>query len=121
MTRKAILIAIAFLTGLGMAEGQPMSKQSPRGAYAIPYASQSNRVELEVVNSTSGPLKDVAVQLNGSPIWLTFETTTASVGVLKPGESRTALFTFDLDEKAPAGEATELTFDISSAIGQLES
>ncbi len=100
---------------------QPLAKQSDLGAYAIPYASQSNRIELEVLNSTNGLLKDVSVQLDASPIWLTFKTSAAGVGVLKPGESRTALFTFDLDEKAPAGEATELTFDISSAIGQLES
>ncbi len=100
---------------------QPLAKQSNLGTYAIPYASESNRIELEVVNSTNVPLNDVSAQLDTSPIWLTFEETTSQVGVLKPGESRTATFTFDLDEKAPVGEATELTFDISSATGQLES
>ena len=47
-------------------------------------------------------------QLSSGPIWLTFETTTASVGILKPGESETATFTFNLDEKAPIGEVTDL-------------
>jgi hypothetical protein len=121
MTRKAILIAIAFLTGLGMAEGQPMSKQSPRGAYAIPYASESNRIELEVVNSTSDPLKDVSVRLDAVPSWLAFEQAEVRLGVLKSGESRSATFAFDLDERAPVGEVTDLRFDVSSATGQLES
>lgn len=98
-----------------------MAKVSDLGAYAIPYASGSNRIELEVLNSTSNPLKDVSVQLSSGPIWLTFETTTAGVGVLKPGESGAATFTFNLDEKAPIGEVTDLNFNVLSATGLLES
>lgn len=109
------------LTVLATASAQPVAKVSDLGAYAIPYASESNRIELEIVNSTNNPLKDVSVQLNGSPIWLTFEKTTTRIGVLKPGESRTAAFTFDINEKAPLGEVANLTFDVSSATGQLES
>ncbi len=121
MTRKHTLVAAFLATTITPVVAQPVAKESAEGLYAIPYASESNRIELEVVNSTSDPLKDVSVQLDAVPIWLTFKETTSQVGVLKPGESATAVFRFDLDEKAPVGEATELTFDISSAIGQLES
>ncbi len=72
---------------------QPVAKQSDLGAYAIPFAAESNRIELEVVNSTNSSLKDVAAQLNGGPIWLTFEQTIKPIGVLEVGESATATFT----------------------------
>ena len=117
---KWSLTSYFIVTVLATASAQPVAKLSELGAYAIPYASESNRIELEVVNSTTGSLKDVSVHLDASPIWLTFETTTAGIGVLEPGESKTALFTFDLDEKAPVGEVTDLRFDISSASGQLD-
>jgi len=117
---KWSLTSYFIVTVLATASAQPMAKLSELGAYAIPYASESNRIELEVVNSTTGSLKDVSVHLDANPIWLTFETTTAGIGVLEPGESKTALFTFDLDEEAPVGEVTDLRFDISSASGQLD-
>ncbi len=47
--------------------------------------------------------------------------TTNQIGVLGPGKPRIVVFTFDLDEKAPVGEVTDLRFDVSSATGQLES
>ncbi len=100
---------------------QPVAKQSDLGAYAIPFASESNRIELEVVNTTSGPLKDVSVHLSAAPTWLAFDQTTAEIGALNPGEPKTTLFTFDLDEKAPVGKVSDLTFEVSSAAGQLES
>ncbi|MGA7306626.1 MAG: hypothetical protein WBW88_17240, partial [Rhodothermales bacterium] len=103
------------------ATAQPLAKQSDLGAYAIPFAAESNRIELEVVNSTNSSLKDVAAQLNGGPIWLTFEQTIKPIGVLEVGESATATFTFDMDEKAPVGEVRDLTFEVWSAAGQLES
>ncbi len=118
---KLAFTSCFLLSGLAATFAQPVAKVSDLGAYAIPYASGSNRIELEVLNSTSNPLKDVSVQLSSGPIWLTFETTTASVGILKPGESETATFTFNLDEKAPIGEVTDLNFNVLSATGLLES
>ncbi len=118
---KWALTSYFVLAALVTASSQPVAKVSDRGTYAIPYASESNRIELEVLNSTSHPLKDVSVQLGNGPIWLTFEEATARIGVLKPGESATAVFRFDLDEKAPVGEVADLRFDVSSATGHLES
>ncbi len=118
---KWALTSYFVLAALVTVSAQPVAKVSDRGTYAIPYASESNRIELEVLNSTSHPLKDVSLELGPIPIWLTFETTTASLGVLKPGKSEIATFTFTLDEKAPVGEVTDLNFNILSATGLLES
>ncbi|MGA7306464.1 MAG: T9SS type A sorting domain-containing protein [Rhodothermales bacterium] len=121
MAKTFIITIFVWLLIINSTVAQPVSKKAASGAYAIPYASESNRIELEVLNSTSHPLKDVSVQLGGTPAWITFGQTTNQIGVLGPGKPRIVVFTFDLDEKAPVGEVTDLRFDVSSATGQLES
>jgi len=91
---------------------QPLAKRSDLGAYAVPFASESNRIELEVVNSTGAALQDVSVELATAPPWVEFEATTETIGALEPGEAQVATFTFDIDEKAPVGETADLAFDI---------
>ncbi|HEX9833788.1 MAG TPA: T9SS type A sorting domain-containing protein [Mycobacterium sp.] len=97
---------------------QPLAKQSDLGAYAIPYASESNRIELEVVNSTESALEDVTVMLDVTPAWLAFETASETIGQLPPGKVRAAIFTFDIDEKAPVGEVAELEFEVVAGAGE---
>ena len=46
---------------------QPLAKQSDTGAYAIPFASESNRIEFDVVNSTAAPIKDVSIYVDAVP------------------------------------------------------
>ncbi len=121
MFRKCAPIAIVVAVA-STATAQPVAKQSDLGAYAIPFASESNRIELEVVNTTSGPLKDVSVHLSAAPTWLAFDQTTKPKSAhLSPVSQRRTLFTFDLDEKAPVGEVSDVTFEVSSAARQLES
>jgi len=103
MTKFILTATNIVLVGVA-AFAQPAAKRSDLGVYAIPYASESNAIELEVVNSTGAPLKDVSVQLGVVPTWLSFEETSAQIGALKAGGTQTATFTFDLDEKAPVGE-----------------
>jgi len=115
-----------ILTGLLLAipavsTAQPSAKRSEAGVHLIPFASQSNHIELQVVNTTSDPLKDVSVEVDEAPGWLLFSETSAGIGALEPGEGQSATFVFDLDEKAPVAEAADLTFSISSAGGILES
>jgi hypothetical protein len=97
-----------------------VTKQSELGVYAVPFASKANRIELEVVNSTATPLNEVIVDVEGVPKWLSFETTSQAIGTLASGESSVAVFTFDLDERAPVRQTTGIDFDIQSAAGLLE-
>ena len=90
--RTCIGLAACILALVGSASwSQPLGKQS---------ASEGNRIELEVVNSTATPLKDVIVDVEAIPTWLTFETTPQSIGTLAAGESKVVVFKFDQDERA---------------------
>jgi hypothetical protein len=111
------LLFAVFVLALTPAWAQPLAKQSEQGVYAVPFASEGNCIELEVVNSTGGELKDITVEIGAVPAWLTFEAPSEAIGVLKAGESRIAVFTFDQDERAPVGEVTELTFEVAAGAG----
>jgi hypothetical protein len=114
------LLFIVFVFALAPAAAQPLAKQSDQGTYAIPFASEGNRIELEVVNSAATPLKDVIVDVEAIPTWLTFETTSQAMGTLASGESSVAVFKFDQDERAPVGQVTSIDFDVRSATGFIE-
>jgi hypothetical protein len=115
MFRIAILAVLLSFSGFMNARTQPLAKQSDKGAYSIPFASESNRIELEVVNASDQALGDVSVELNNSPTWLSFDATYAPIGSLESGETQVATFVFDQDEKAPVGEVASIEFDIVSS------
>ena len=117
---KWVLTSYFLLTNLVIAFAQPLAKQSEAGAYAVPFASESNRIELEVANSSDQTLGDVSVELRTSLVWLSFEATSALIGGLESGETRVVTFTFDQDEKAPVGETAALEFDVRSSTGLAE-
>lgn len=108
-----LLFAVCYLLfDIAASAAQPLAKQSDLGAYQIPFASEGNRIELEIVNSTGSALEDATVDVEDFPSWIRFEAASADVGTLKPEELATAIFRFDLDERAPVGEVGEVTFQV---------
>ena len=119
MTKFLATAAVLVGAAVTSVRAQPLAKQSEDGAYAVPFASESNRIELEVVNSTDDQLSNVTIELKASPTWLSFEATSTAIGSLEPGEAGVATFIFDQDEKAPVGEIASIEFDVVSSRSRL--
>ncbi len=101
----------------------PVFAQAPGDstAYAVPFASSGNTLELVVANAGSGvALDSVTVRLVAVPAWLHFAQPAVLVGQIAPGDEAVAAFSFGLDRNAPVGEAGEALFEITDTRGVVQ-
>jgi len=84
----------------------------------IPFASQSNTIELSVANSSKITAKNITVEVVNAPQWMSFTNSKSQIQNLQSNESSTARFTFAVDKSAPVGKEQKLLFVITSPTGE---
>jgi len=111
ITEKAILTTALLLTAL------PLFGQ----VHHIPFGSQGNKIELDVINETAQSSDLVTVIVAQAPAWVTFKERKQTVATLSVGEAITAEFEFDLTTKAPVETTGTIRFDVFSKGKRLQS
>jgi hypothetical protein len=86
--------------------------------YKLPFASENNRIELTVTNSSTITAENVTVAVDSVPVWIKMNDAAIPVGELSAKGDKEVTFTFDVDRKAPVGTQGVIKFRISSQSGE---
>lgn len=101
--------------------GREGPRENTRGEtteYTVPLASEDNRLELAVTNSTEAPLEGGRVRYEEGPSWIRVKPASVDIGKsVSSGEDVLARFKFDVDKAAPVGESETLRFAFISESG----
>lgn len=118
----SMLRRITLLIGLAALLAGSSAAQDAPGPHPLPFASEGHTIELAVANtSAEAPLEQVTVRVERAPAWLVFNANEMKLEAIPSGEEAVAAFLFDVDERAPVGEAAEVVFHIERPSGLLTS
>ena len=87
---------------------------TPSGAYAVPFASQGNVLELTVANPTDESISAVRVAVVEAPAWMVVEPLEIVFEEVVAGAEALARFSFSVGQAAPVGQAATLHLTITS-------
>lgn len=104
------ILATILILSVQVAVGQTV--------HQLPFASEDNRLELTVENSSTTSLLSVAVRLSNPPSWLRFRNTEERIESVEGKKERIALFAFSVDRSAPVRESYTLRFSLSTPSGE---
>ena len=86
--------------------------------HKLPFASQNNRIELSVANTSSIATSNVVVAVTSAPQWLKFTEKEQKFSELSSQSSSLAHFSFSVDKLAPVNKSEEVTFTIINSNGE---
>lgn len=81
--------------------------------YEIPFASEGNEIELEVLNDSEINLNNVKVYVLEKPEWIKFDENEKIMAELLASEDGRVSFKFDINKEAEIMEESSLKFQIS--------
>ena len=87
-------------------------------AYPLPFASVGNSIELTVANNSLIPLSAVKVEAKNVPSWIRFVSSEQLLKKVDTNGVAQALFSFAVDQSAPANERYSLLFTITTQTGE---
>ena len=108
---KSLAIAFVLLIS-NAAYSQTASKIG--NVYQIPFATEGNRVDLEVANVGDEEMAAVRVVTSQKPEWLQLDMNEIVMPGVQSDTDAIASFGFSVDREAPIGEGALLRFDILS-------
>jgi hypothetical protein len=84
----------------------------PSDVHLVPFASDDNRIELSVANTTGAALSAIEVIAVEIPAWLDLRLAEQVLESVGAGEEPTAVFHFDVSERAPVGQSALVRFEV---------
>ena len=108
---KSLIIVFLLLVS-NTAYSQTASKVG--NVYQIPFATEGNRVDLEVANVGAEEMAAVRVVTSQKPEWLHLDMNEIVISGVESETDAIASFGFSVDREAPIGEGALLRFDILS-------
>ncbi len=118
--RAWMLLFVLLVLTASPAAAQPAKSDlaaawfSPAGAYAVPFASQGNVLELAVANPTDASISSVRVAVAEAPAWMVVEPMEIVFEEVAVGAEALARFSFSVGQAAPVGQAATLHLTITS-------
>ena len=111
-----VLLALTVVPSLAQPAKSDLASAvvSESGAYAVPFASEGNVLELAVVNTAATAIEEVAVTVAEAPAWLVVEPVEVVLDGLAGGAEVPVSFTFSVVQSAPVGEVATLRFAITA-------
>ena len=95
-----------------------VSEMLGQSVYPIPFASQDNKIELVVANSSTRTAEEVKIEVTHTPAWLKFQSKLVALSTLKSKEEYTALFNFSVEKTAEVNKEQTLSFTITTKNGE---
>ena len=95
-------------------EAAALAEVTAQGAYAVPFASAGNLLNLAVANTDTPITDEVVVTVAEAPAWLVVEPAAVVLAGVAAGEEAPASFTFTVTQEAPVGEVAVLRFAITA-------
>ena len=95
-------------------DGAALAAITALGAYAVPFASEGNVLELAVANTDAAINDEVAVTVVEVSTWLVVEPAQVVLTGVDAGEEVPATFTFSVVQSAPVGEVAVVRFAITA-------
>jgi hypothetical protein len=89
-----------------------ITESSLAQTYQIPFGSQGNAIELEVVNTGQQTGNDLNIVATKVPNWIQLHQKQITLNNLAPEHSETVVFTFDATDNAPVGKTVVLGFQV---------
>ncbi len=86
--------------------------------YRLPFASEGNVLELTIANTSPVTATRVTAEASETPPWLKLSQRIIAFDQLKPGEEKSATFTFAVDKLAPVDKEQTITFVVKSVTGE---
>lgn len=99
-----IITFLIFLSGLVYSQT----------VYEIPFASEGNELELNVLNDSEIDLNNFIISVNEKPEWIKFDLSEQKISNLKAKESVDVKFNFDIAKNAEIMKANRIKFEITS-------
>jgi hypothetical protein len=106
------LLMLLYIIGL------LVSTMLGQSVYPIPFASQDNKIELVVANSSTRTAEEVKIEVTHTPAWLKFQSKLIALSTLKSKEEYTALFSFSVEKTAVVNKEQTLSYTISTKNGE---
>lgn len=114
--------SVAVLTiSMGMSVtifGQSSTSISPSKVYRVPFESQNNVIELNIVNTNSSNSSELTVTPVNVPEWITITPSSLTLQFTLKHTSMDAKFTYSVDRSAPTNEDHPITIAITSSSSQ---
>lgn len=79
--------------------------------YSVPFGSEGNRIELDVVNVGDSQSKNIVVKAVSYPSWVNIKEPNQYLNPLQINDQSVAEFSFSISKQAPVGTVGVLTFE----------
>jgi hypothetical protein len=79
--------------------------------YSVPFGSEGNRIELDVVNVGDSQSKNIVVKAVSYPSWVNIQEPNQYLNPLQINDQSVAEFSFSISKQAPVGTVGVLTFE----------
>lgn len=81
--------------------------------HELPFASTENILELDIINTTDRILENLTFQID-FPKWILLKDGPVILPTLEPGQKATIQIVFDVDDRAPIQETSNLSILVSN-------